>query len=242
MLSELPHDAHCRLALRVGADAICEKPLVVNPWNLDALQELEAEYKKRIYTVLQLRLHPKLIQLREKLRSDHCHHDVCLTYVTGRGRWYNVSWKGTVEKSGGIATNIGIHFFDLLIWLFGRVTGYRVHLADSTRMAGFLDLERARVRWFLSVDPADVPAGQKESNRTTYRSITIDGTEIDFTEGFVDLHQRVYEETLAGRGFGIEDARPSIDLVHRIRNAPVVAAGGDAHPHVAPRSMSAGKF
>jgi UDP-N-acetyl-2-amino-2-deoxyglucuronate dehydrogenase len=236
------HDAHCRLALRVGADAICEKPLVVNPWNLDALQELEAEYKKRIYTVLQLRLHPKLIQLREKLRSDHCHHDVCLTYVTGRGRWYNVSWKGTVEKSGGIATNIGIHFFDLLIWLFGRVTGYRVHLADSKRMAGFLDLERARVRWFLSVDPVDVPAGQKESNRTTYRSITIDGTEIDFTEGFVDLHQRVYEETLAGRGFGIEDARPSIDLVHRIRNAPVVAAGGDAHPHVAPRSMSAGKF
>jgi len=235
------HDAHCRLALRVGADAICEKPLVVNPWNLDALQELEAEYKKRIYTVLQLRLHPKLIQLREKLRSDHCHHDVCLTYVTGRGRWYNVSWKGTVEKSGGIATNIGIHFFDLLIWLFGRVTGYRVHLADSTRMAGFLDLERARVRWFLSVDPADVPAGQKESNRTTYRSITIDGTEIDFTEGFVDLHQRVYEETLAGRGFGIEDSRPSIELVHRIRQAPVVAAGGDAHPSVAPKSMSAGR-
>ena len=235
------HDAHCRLALRVGADAICEKPLVVNPWNLDALQELEAEYKKRIYTVLQLRLHPKLIQLREKLRSDHCHHDVCLTYVTGRGRWYNVSWKGTVEKSGGIATNIGIHFFDLLIWLFGRVTGYRVHLADSKRMAGFLDLERARVRWFLSVDPVDVPAGQKESNRTTYRSITIDGTEIDFTEGFVDLHQRVYEETLAGRGFGIEDSRPSIELVHRIRQAPVVAAGGDAHPSVAPKSMSAGR-
>ena len=233
------HDAHCRLALRVGADAICEKPLVINPWNLDALQELEAEYKKRIYTVLQLRLHPKLIQLREKLQSDHCHHDVCLTYLTGRGRWYNVSWKGTVEKSGGIATNIGIHFFDLLIWLFGRVTGYRVHLADSKRMAGFLDLERARVRWFLSVDPVDVPAGQKESNRTTYRSITIDGTEIDFTDGFVDLHQRVYEETLAGRGFGIEDARPSIELVHRIRQAPVVAAGGDAHPYAAPKSMSA---
>jgi UDP-N-acetyl-2-amino-2-deoxyglucuronate dehydrogenase len=236
------HDAHCRLALRVGADAICEKPLVINPWNLDALHELEAEYSKRIYTVLQLRLHPKLIQLREELQSPRCHHDVCLTYVTGRGRWYTVSWKGTAEKSGGIATNIGIHFFDLLIWLFGAVTGHRVHMADSTRMAGFLDLERARVRWFLSVEPGDVPTGRKESNRPTYRSITIDGSEIDFTDGFVDLHRRVYEEVLAGRGFGIQDAKPSIELVHRIRNASVVAPGGDAHPYVAPKIISAARF
>ena len=234
------HDAHCRLALRIGADAICEKPLVINPWNLDALHELEAEYKRRIYTVLQLRLHPKLIQLRETLQDTRCNHDVCLTYVTGRGRWYDVSWKGMAEKSGGVATNIGIHFFDMLTWLFGKSLGFRVHVADPIRMAGFLDLERARVRWFLSVDAGDVPAGL---NRPIYRSITIDGSEIDFTDGFVDLHQRVYEETLAGRGFGIEDARPSIDLVHRIRNAPVVAGGADAHPFVAPKSMilSAGR-
>jgi UDP-N-acetyl-2-amino-2-deoxyglucuronate dehydrogenase len=217
------HDAHCRLALRVGADAICEKPLVINPWNLDALQELEHETGHRIRTILQLRLHPRLHALREELRAEPAdvEHDVVLTYITARGAWYHVSWKGTPDKSGGIATNIGIHFFDLLLWLFGPASDCRVHLADPRRMAGFIKLRGARVRWFLSVDPADLPWTAQPGSRTTYRSITVDGRELEFTNGFADLHTRVYEEILAGRGFGIDDARPSIDLVHRIRTMPL---------------------
>jgi UDP-N-acetyl-2-amino-2-deoxyglucuronate dehydrogenase len=218
------HDAHCRLALRVGADALCEKPLVINPWNLDALQELEQETGRRVWTVLQLRLHEKLRMLREKLAADKPgrQHDVELTYITGRGAWYDVSWKGIPEKSGGIATNIGIHFFDLLLWLFGGAGDIRVHRSERRRMSGFIELERARVRWFLSVDAQDLPPGA--TSATTYRSITIDGEELEFTEGFTDLHTRVYEEVLAGRGFGIDDVRPSIELVHRIRNAPISTA------------------
>lgn len=176
------HDAHCRLGLRVGADVLCEKPLVINPWNLDALQQVEAETGRRIFTLLQLRLHPALVALREKLATESASakHDVLLTYVTSRGPWYDVSWKGQVEKSGGVPTNICIHFFDLLVWLFGAPLYRRVHLNDARRMAGFLELERARVRWFLSVDRRDLPAEPVPGGKTTYRSVTVDGTEIEF--------------------------------------------------------------
>ena len=228
------HDAHCRLALRIDADAICEKPLVVNPWNLDALQELEGETKRRIWTVLQLRIHPKLVALRESLRSQasSVRHDVVLTYITARGGWYHASWKGSEEKSGGIATNIGIHLFDLLWWLFGNAEASTVHLDGRKQMAGFIEFERARVRWFLSVDPADLPFPAVPGKVSTFRSIVIDGEEVEFTDGFADLHTRIYEEILAGRGFGIEDARPSIELVHRIRTATVdpSAASDTRHP------------
>jgi UDP-N-acetyl-2-amino-2-deoxyglucuronate dehydrogenase len=227
------HDAHCRLALRVHANAICEKPLVINPWNLDALQELEAEYQGKINTVLQLRLHPALIELHQELQGENSNrqkHEVTLTYVTARGAWYHTSWKGYPEKSGGIATNIGIHLFDLLLWLFGQAGDVVVYHSDQARMSGFLDLEHARVRWFLSIDPADLPFQVTPGGKNTYRFISIDGQEVDFTEGFTSLHTRVYEETLAGRGFGIDDARPSIDLVHRIRNASISSPNQYVHP------------
>lgn len=224
------HDAHCRLALRVGADVICEKPLVINPWNFDALQELEAETHHRINTVLQLRLHPSLVQLKESLQRESGLHEVELTYITSRGPWYHVSWKGHEDKSGGIATNIGVHFFDLLLWLFGPTQGIRVYHADDNRMSGFIELERARVRWFLSVDKDDLPLQAKTAGKTTFRSITVDGKEIEFSEGFTDLHTRVYEETLAGRGFGIVDARPSIELTHAIRTAQLLPKDDCIHP------------
>jgi len=228
------HDAHCRLALRAGANALCEKPLVINPWNLDPLVELEHETGRRINTVLQLRLHPALLALRQNLlqaRSGRP-HEVVLTYITARGGWYHVSWKGQVEKSGGVATNIGIHLFDLLLWLFGPVGEIRLHHADPQRMAGFLELEHARVRWFLSVAADDLPFPVEPGKKSTFRSITVDGQEIEFSEGFTDLHTRVYEEMLAGRGFTIEDARPSIELTYRIRTAPLVARDDQAHPYL----------
>lgn len=224
------HDAHCRLALRIGADVICEKPLVINPWNFDALEELEAETKRRIHTVLQLRIHPALIELRKSLQSANDKHNVDLTYVTSRGSWYHTSWKGHAEKSGGVATNIGVHFFDLLLWLFGSMNGIKVYHADEKRMSGFIELERARVRWFLSVDKNDLPYPVQVGGKTTFRSITVDGEEIEFSEGFTDLHTRVYEETLAGRGFGIKDARPSIDLTYAIRMASISPRDDLTHP------------
>lgn len=224
------HDAHCRLALRAGADVICEKPLVINPWNLDALEEIEAETKHRINTILQLRVHPELVKLHDALQKENHVHEVDLTYITSRGPWYQVSWKGNHEKSGGVATNIGIHFFDLLMWLFGSVSGLKVYHADTERMSGFIELEKARVRWFLSVDKNDLPESAKSKGKTTYRSITVDGTEVEFSEGFTDLHTRVYEETLAGRGFGIADARPSIALTHDIRTAPIAPMDELVHP------------
>jgi len=229
------HDAHCRLALRVGADVICEKPIVINPWNMDALAELEHETGRRIHTVLQLRVHPQLLALRESLHAQAAsgQHDVCLTYITARGPWYHTSWKGVPEKSGGIALNIGVHFFDLLLWLFGPAAAVQVHHADPQRMAGFIELERARVRWFLSIDAADLPFPVEPGKRTTFRSITVDGAEIEFTEGFTGLHTKVYAETLAGRGFRIADARPAIDLVYRIRSAETLQAGDLAHPALA---------
>lgn len=226
------HDAHCRLALRVGAHAICEKPLVINPWNLDQLAAIEAEHPGKIYTVLQLRLHPSLQQLKQTLENSPpgFQHDVVLTYITSRGLWYHVSWKGSEEKSGGIATNIGIHFFDLLQWLFGKTGDIRVYHVEPKRMSGFIEFERARVRWYLSVDRDDLHFVSEDVPINTYRSITIDGQDVEFSEGFTDLHTRVYEETLAGRGFGIEDARPSIELTYQIRNAPLSPRDGYAHP------------
>lgn len=232
------HDAHCRLALRAGADAICEKPLVINPWNLDALSEIEAETGHRINTVLQLRLHPRLVELREQLHAvPAASREVILTYVTARGPWYFRSWKGDVEKSGGIAVNIGIHLFDMLTWLFGPPVEFRVHLSEAARSAGLLELERARVRWFLSVCADDLPAMARASGQRTYRALRIDGVETDVSDGFADLHTRVYEEVLAGRGFRIGDVRPSVELVHAIRTASVTSCEGDAHPYLAERVL-----
>ena len=219
------HDAHMRLALRVGADAICEKPLVLKPWNLDQLQELERDFGKRIYTVLQLRLLPSLIDMKQRLdrQTNNRKHTVRLRYITTRGKWYRYSWKGNGERSGGITTNIGIHFFDLLIWFFGSVQESIVHLLEEEKAAGILELERANVEWHLSLDANDLPADHVQKNgRATFRSISVDGEEVEFSSGFTDLHTRVYEEVLAERGFGIDDARPSIELVHAIRNAKVV--------------------
>lgn len=227
------HDAHIRLALRVGAQAICEKPIVINPWNLDALQELEAETGSRVWTVLQLRLHPALVDLKRRLEAENRDdHEVELTYVTARGRWYDVSWKGSPERSGGIVCNIGIHFFDLLSWLFGAVVRSDVHLRDARRAAGLLQLQRARVKWFLSCEAADLPFRAEPGVRTTFRSITIGGQEVEFTEGFTDLHTRVYEEVLAGRGFGIDVARPAIELAYQIRTVPLTAPSLEVHPRL----------
>ncbi|MCK9425668.1 MAG: Gfo/Idh/MocA family oxidoreductase [Ignavibacteriaceae bacterium] len=217
------HDAHIRLALRVDADAICEKPLVLNPWNLDALNVLEKEFGKRVYTVLQLRLHDSLINLKEKLikQSKKKKHNVELTYITSRGIWYDYSWKGNIEKSGGIATNIGIHFFDMLIWLFGSVNSFEVQLSEKRRMGGFIELENANVKWFLSINYEDLPETVKTEKKSTYRSIKVDSKEIEFTEGFTNLHIKTYDKIIHQQGFGIEDARNSIELVHKIRNAKV---------------------
>lgn len=226
------HDAHIRLALRVGAHAICEKPLVINPWNLDALQELERESGQHVWTILQLRVHPQLVALRERLAANPtAKHDVCLTYITARGRWYDVSWKGVEERSGGVVTNIGIHFFDLLLWLFGSVQHSEVHLKEPKRAGGFIELERADVRWFLSTDASDLPFTPEPGIKTTFRSITVDGEEVEFSEGFTDLHTRVYEEIFAGRGFGIDDARPSVELTSFIRRAAVTTTA-PRHPLV----------
>ena len=217
------HDAHIRFALRIHADAICEKPLVVNPWNLDALADLEQESGQRVYNVLQLRVHPALLSLKARIDASRPtdKHEIDLTYITGRGRWYFVSWKGDDQKSGGVATNIGVHFFDLLIWIFGSVERAEVHLRQDQRMAGFLELERGRVRWFLSVDRDDLPDAVAAAGKPTYRSMLVDREEVEFSEGFTNLHTHVYEEILNGGGFGIADARPSIALVHDLRQLPV---------------------
>lgn len=226
------HDAHVRLALRVRAHAICEKPLVINPWNLDALEALEAEYGQRIYTVLQLRLHPSLIALRERIHASPPgrKREVILTYITSRGPWYHVSWKGSEPKSGGLVMNIGIHFFDLLLWLFGGVERSLVHVRQADRVAGSLELERARVRWFLSCNAKDVPEDQRADGKRAFRSITIDGEELEFSNVFEDLHTLVYQDILGGGGFGVADARPSIELVYRIRRSEPEGLRGEVHP------------
>jgi UDP-N-acetyl-2-amino-2-deoxyglucuronate dehydrogenase len=214
------HDAHIRIALRAGADAICEKPVVINPWNLDALEELERETGRRVNVVLQLRLHPVLQQLKAKLDADRFRrHQVDLTYVTPRGPWYQVSWKGHEERAGGLVTNIGIHFFDLLIWLFGTARECHVTHATPTRNAGTVALERADVQWLLSSEWADLPGSGRDASVSSFRRMVLDGAGVDFSTGFTELHTRVYEEVLAGRGFGLADARPSIELAYRIREA-----------------------
>jgi len=226
------HDAHIRMALRVGADAVCEKPLVLNPWNLDILQELEEEYSQRVWTILQIRVHPLIQQLKEKLELEPSEkrHKVRLTYITSRGLWYHYSWKGNPEQSGGIGTNIGIHFFDLLMWLFGKPDKVELYTREQNRMGGFLELPNADVEWFLSLEPEDIPGNMDESQRT-YRSITVDDDEVEFSGGFTDLHTRVYEETLNGNGFGINDARPSIELVHKLRTMKLTEKpNGLVHP------------
>lgn len=214
------HDSHIRLALRNGAHALCEKPLVINPWNLDALQQLESETGRRIFTVLQLRVHPQLIALRERLRARTAPRraQVSLVYVTSRGPWYQVSWKGSEEKSGGIGTNIGVHLFDLLIWLFGAPGRASLSVKEPSRMGGELELEGADVKWFLSTDRGDLPAHAREQGKPTFRQITIDEEPVEFSDGFTDLHTEVYRRTLQGEGFGIEDARSSIELVSRLRS------------------------
>jgi UDP-N-acetyl-2-amino-2-deoxyglucuronate dehydrogenase len=226
------HDSHIRFALRHQAEAICEKPIVLNPWNIDALQEIENETGRKIYTVLQLRLHPKIIELRDKIRNGPKGkiYDIDMTYVTSRGNWYSISWKGDIQKSGGIATNIGIHFFDMLSWIFGDTRKNIVHLSESHKAAGYLELENARVRWFLSVDYNDIPSALKEKGQRTYRSITVDGEEIEFSEGFTDLHTMTYNEILAGRGFGLKDARQSVETAYTIRNSTPVGLKGEYHP------------
>jgi UDP-N-acetyl-2-amino-2-deoxyglucuronate dehydrogenase len=225
------HDSHIRFALRHHADAICEKPLVLNPWNVDALQEIEKETGNRINTILQSRLHPKIIELREKIKKGpkNKNYDIDLTYITSRGNWYYISWKGDVQKSGGVATNIGIHFFDMLSWIFGDVRKNIVHLSLSNKAAGYLELENARVRWFLSLDASDLPAAAIDKGQRTYRSITVDGEELEYSEGFTDLHTLTYKEILAGRGFGLDDARQSVEIAYSIRNAKPEGIKGDYH-------------
>ncbi len=226
------HDAHIRLALRNQAHAICEKPLVLNPWNVDALGEIEKESGKQIYTILQLRLHPAIAALKKKIENGPAGkvYDIDLSYITSRGRWYYISWKGNTEKSGGIATNIGVHFFDMLTWIFGETQESIVHLQRNDMVAGFLRLEKARVRWFLSINEQSLPEAVKRQNRKTYRSLTIEGEELEFSEGFTDLHTKSYRHILEGRGFGIEEARSSIATVHGIRNAVPAGLTGDYHP------------
>lgn len=226
------HDSHMRFALRSGADAICEKPLVLNPWNIDGLLDIERDTGHKINTILQLRVHPAIVELRRRVGADRndSKHEVDLTYITSRGHWYLQSWKGDLKKSGGIATNIGVHFFDMLHFIFGALQSNIVHVLSDTRAAGYLEYEHARVRWFLSVDFNDVPSLQRASGQRTYRSITVDGEELEFSEGFTDLHTRSYEEILAGRGFGLEDNRTAIMTVSAIRNSPVTPLVGDFHP------------
>jgi UDP-N-acetyl-2-amino-2-deoxyglucuronate dehydrogenase len=228
------HDSHIRMALRRGADAICEKPLVLNPWNLDALQSMEKESGQRVWNVLQLRLHQSIIDLKKKVNAAPKDKifDIDLTYLTSRGNWYYTSWKGDHSKSGGVATNIGVHFYDMLSWIFGDVKENVVHVQTHDRASGYLEFERARVRWFLSINYDVLPDEIKAKGQRTFRSITIEGEELEFSAGFTDLHTRVYEGVIDGKGYGLEDARQAIEIVHEIRNAKPIGLKGDYHPLV----------
>lgn len=226
------HDAHSRFALRSDADAICEKPLVLNPWNIDGLREIETETGRKISTILQLRLHPTIQALKQRIDASGTNEIVVdLTYITSRGRWYYTSWKGNEEKSGGIATNIGVHFFDMLSYVFGPAQRNVVHLRSDERAAGYLECGRAKIRWFLSVDRRDLPENVRDT-KTTYRSMLIDGEELEFSDGFTDLHTKSYEEILAGRGFPIEEVRSSISIVSEFRVRKVEPNAGERHPFV----------
>jgi UDP-N-acetyl-2-amino-2-deoxyglucuronate dehydrogenase len=225
------HDAHIRMALRNGAHAICEKPIVLNPWNVDALAEIAAECNRRVYTILQLRHHPAIIALQDRYPSGAGGvADIEVTYITSRGKWYHRSWKGDIDKSGGVSTNIGVHFFDMLGWIFGNMKSSIVHRRQDDCAAGMLELERARIRWFLSVNADHLPEAQRAKGQRTFRSITVGGQEIEFSEGFGDLHTVSYQEILAGRGYGLRDARTSIEIVQMIRDALLTPLAGDYHP------------
>jgi UDP-N-acetyl-2-amino-2-deoxyglucuronate dehydrogenase len=226
------HDAHMRFSLRSGADAICEKPLVLNPWNIDALERVENETGKKIYNILQLRLHPSIIALKDKIDGGDSNkiYDVDLSYLTSRGNWYFTSWKGDLDKSGGIASNIGVHFYDMLSWIFGKVKKNTVQIHTHDRAAGYLELEKANVRWFLSIDEDVLPDEVKKKGQRTYRSITIEGEELEFSEGFTDLHTKSYQEILNGNGFGLNASRQAIEIVHSIRHATPVGLKGEFHP------------
>ncbi|MEQ8628958.1 Gfo/Idh/MocA family oxidoreductase [Ekhidna sp.] len=226
------HDAHIRMALRRDSDAICEKPLVLNPWNIEKLAHVEKETGRKIWNILQLRVHPSIIALKEKIASGPKDkiYDVDLTYLTSRGHWYYTSWKGEVSKSGGIATNIGVHFYDMLAWVFGEVKNNIVHVHTHDRAAGYLEFERARVRWFLSINYNVIPEEVKAKGQRTYRSITIEGDELEFSGGFTDLHTKSYEEILKGNGYGIKDAQQAIEIVHDIRHLEPQGLKGEFHP------------
>lgn len=226
------HDSHIRFGLRNGADVVCEKPLVLNPWNVDALAEMEKETGRKVNNIFQLRLHPAIIELKRKIESapkDKI-YDIDLTYITSRGHWYFTSWKAQLEKSGGIATNIGVHFYDMLTYVFGSVKKNVVHINEPQKSSGYLELENARVRWFLAIDFDELPQDIQETGQRTYRSITIEGEEIEFSGGFTDLHTRSYEEILKGKGFGVIEAMNSIQTVHDIRNSTPIGLKGDFHP------------
>ena len=226
------HDAHIRMALRSGAHAICEKPLVLNPWNLEGLKELEKESNKRIYNILQLRHHKSIIDLKQKidgLPKDKI-HDIDLTYITSRGKWYHYSWKGNISKSGGVVTNIGIHFFDMLGWIFGNMKSNTLHLLTANKASGLLQLENANIRWYLSIDKNDLPIEATSNDLSTYRSISVDGDDFEFSGGFTDLHTESYKSILKGKGFGLDDARNSIEIAHLIRNQAITTSKSDAHP------------
>ncbi len=228
------HDSHIRFSLRNDADAICEKPMVLNPGNIDGLVQFEKETGRKVYNILQLRYHPAIINLKDKVNkaAKDKIFDIDLAYITSRGNWYHFSWKGDIQKSGGIATNIGVHFFDMLTWIFGAPLKNIVQVQLADKAAGYLELERARVRWFLSVDYNDLDSGIKESGKRTYRSIRLNGEEIEFSDGFAELHTKIYEEILKGNGFGIEESRKSIEVVHKIRYAKPVGKKGDYHPYL----------
>ncbi|GGD16912.1 Gfo/Idh/MocA family protein [Hyunsoonleella pacifica] len=225
------HDAHIRFALRSGADAICEKPLVLNPWNIDKLQKVEEKTGKKVYNILQLRVHPSIIALKEKVKNSQNKKkfEVDLTYLTSRGHWYHTSWKGNKSKSGGIATNIGVHFYDMLSWIFGEIQQNIVHVHEEDRAAGYLEFENARVRWFLSINSKYLPTDIQKKEQTTFRSITIDGDELEFSGGFTDLHTMVYKDIINGKGYGLNAARTAIQIVHDIRNSTPLGLKGDYH-------------
>ncbi len=226
------HDAHIRFALKQDADAICEKPMVLNPWNVDALEEFQSETKRKVNNILQLRLHPNIVKLKQEVENAPADkiYDIDLTYLTSRGNWYYVSWKAQAEKSGGVATNIGVHFFDMLTWIFGDVQENIIHISEEKRAAGFLGLKKARVRWFMSLEYDDIPDDIKAKDYRTYRSVNIDGKEIEFSGGFTDLHTTAYSEIIKGNGFGINEVRQAIQTVYEIRNAKPIGLKGDYHP------------
>ncbi|MGB3131634.1 MAG: Gfo/Idh/MocA family oxidoreductase [Saprospiraceae bacterium] len=223
------HDSHIRLALNSGANVICEKPLVINPWNLDLLEKLEETSKLSIFTVLQLRLHPEILKLKREQQLSKTKKDITLSYISARGKWYQHSWKGNIEKSGGILVNIGIHFFDMLLWIYGPVKHFEVYEYSDTKASGYLELANANVKWFLSIDKSDLPKNVIEQNNSTYRSITIDNKELEFSQGFKNLHTEVYREIFLNGGNRISESRPSIELVYKLKNEKI-STSNDKHP------------